>query len=236
MDKQRSGSDMSVVIPTFNAARFLTDAIASVLAQDLAPLEVIVVDDGSTDDTVAVVRSFNAAVTLIRQDHSGTSAARNLGVSHAVGDLIAFCDADDLWLPGKLRAQRAVIDDVAAPMAVFCGASEFLDDRIDPAIWAGRPPKERIDMAQMSSALLVTRTALDIVGPFDVALTNEWVPWCIALTSLVEVRSVPEVLMRRRLHETNKSLQVGDRARAMPRALLERMRRRNAPDSEGECP
>ena len=98
---------ISCIVPVLNGERYLTEAIASVLTQTEPPLEIIVVDDGSTDRTVELARSFGDAVRLVRQEHRGVSAARNHGVRVARGELLAFLDADDLYLPRKLAQQRA---------------------------------------------------------------------------------------------------------------------------------
>lgn len=92
---------VSIIIPAFNAARYLPDAIASIRRQHYAPLEVIVVDDGSTDDTEQVVSQW-PDVRYIRQENAGVSKARNAGIEAASGDLLAFLDADDLWTPDHL--------------------------------------------------------------------------------------------------------------------------------------
>jgi glycosyltransferase involved in cell wall biosynthesis len=99
---------LSVIIPTYNRAAFVREAIDSVVQQDYPRLELIVVDDGSTDATPGVVRGFGAQVTYLQQPHAGVSAARNRGVAASRGELIAFLDSDDLWLPGKASAQIAL--------------------------------------------------------------------------------------------------------------------------------
>lgn len=96
---------VSVIIPTYNRADLLREALASVLAQQYPHQEVIVVDDGSDDHTPATVQSFGTAVTYMRQEHAGVSTARNRGVAASRGDLIAFLDSDDLWRPTKVGAQ-----------------------------------------------------------------------------------------------------------------------------------
>ncbi len=100
----------SVIIPTFNRARFIGRAINSVLNQSLKELEVIIVDDGSTDETEEIVQSFNdSRLTYIYQDNAGVSSARNTGVENANYDYIAFLDSDDEWLPSKLEKQISKI-------------------------------------------------------------------------------------------------------------------------------
>jgi glycosyltransferase involved in cell wall biosynthesis len=96
---------VSVIIPTYNRSELVREAVASVLAQTYAAIEVIVVDDGSIDDTAFVLESLGSAVRLILQPHCGVSAARNAGILAADGEWLAFLDSDDLWLPRKLRVQ-----------------------------------------------------------------------------------------------------------------------------------
>jgi len=96
---------VSVVIPAYNCGQFIGDALDSVVDQNYPALEVFVVDDGSTDDTCEVVARYGSAVTLMRQRNAGAAVARNEGLRRARGKYIALLDADDLWLPGKLRLQ-----------------------------------------------------------------------------------------------------------------------------------
>jgi len=108
---------VSVVIPTFNCAQYLPNAIDSVLSQSVSPTEVIVIDDGSKDDTESVMRSYRD-VRYIRQENAGPAKARNTGVKAARGDFVAFLDADDFWLAKKLETQMAAFE--RFPNAGFC--------------------------------------------------------------------------------------------------------------------
>ncbi len=101
---------VSVVIPTYNRARWLPETVESVLQQTCRPLEVLIVDDGSTDETEAVCASFPEPVRYLRQANAGVAAARNLGLRHAQGKWIAFGDSDDLWEPHKLAVQLAAFE------------------------------------------------------------------------------------------------------------------------------
>src|SRR5262245_24730960 len=96
---------VSVVIPTFNRAHLITGAIESVLAQTLPPLEIIVVDDGSTDDTPERLAPYLDRIVFLGQENRGVSAARNAGIQAARGNLIAFLDSDDVWHPRKIEIQ-----------------------------------------------------------------------------------------------------------------------------------
>jgi glycosyltransferase involved in cell wall biosynthesis len=120
---------LSVVIPTWNRARLVCEAVESVLRQEGGDLEVIVVDDGSTDGTAeAIERRFGKSVKLLRMaTRSGVGAARNEGVGQATGDLLAFLDSDDLWLPGKLKAELDVLERFPDAEAIFSD-SRFIAD------------------------------------------------------------------------------------------------------------
>ena len=115
---------ISVVIPAYNASAFLPRCLESVFAQTLKPDEVIVVDDGSTDNTGSVAAELGAKVVL--QENSGPSAARNTGIQNAAGEWIALLDADDLWAPEKLELQAARVR--AETVLVYTGIRLF-DDR-----------------------------------------------------------------------------------------------------------
>ncbi len=116
-------ADVSVVIPAYNAARFLAETLASVFAQTLAPAEIIVVDDGSTDDTADIARRLG--VNVISRANGGISAARNTGIRAARGAYVALLDADDLWMPEKLEFQVAALAAVAVPSFSFTDFQTF---------------------------------------------------------------------------------------------------------------
>ena len=99
---------VSVIIPTYNRAACLREAIESVLSQTYKQFELIVVDDGSTDATGELLLQYGAKLSVLHTGHGGPSAARNCGIAAARGDYIAFLDSDDVWLPDKLRAADAL--------------------------------------------------------------------------------------------------------------------------------
>src|SRR5262249_49148666 len=104
-----SAMPVSVVIPAYNCAPLVREAIASALAQTAPPFEILVIDDGSTDDSRALIAEFGSPVRYVWKPNGGVSSARNRGLAEARGDLIAFLDADDLWHPDKLRRQVEVL-------------------------------------------------------------------------------------------------------------------------------
>src|SRR5436305_5180727 len=104
-----NGVPVSVVIPTYNCGGLVAEAVGSVLAQSRLPAEIIVVDDGSRDDTRERLAPFGDRIRYVCQANQGVSAARNLGVQHARGEVIAFLDADDIWHPRRLELQLQVM-------------------------------------------------------------------------------------------------------------------------------
>jgi len=164
---------VSAVIPTFNRGWIMAEAVQSVLDQTYEPLEIIVVDDGSTDNTRAVLEPFMDKITLLKQDNKGVSAARNLGIQHARGEFIAFLDSDDLWLPDKTGCQIDFFK--ANPNAIICQTEEIWvrkGRRVNPK----KKHKKRSGMIfepslhlclVSPSAVMMRRRFFDIIGLFD---------------------------------------------------------------------
>ena len=172
-----SSAEVSVVVPAYNAARYVVDAVASVLAQTAPPGEVIVVDDGSTDDTAAVLAPFGDSVRLVRQPHTGYAAAMNRGVAAASGSLLAFQDADDLWLPEKLERQVAALAADAELDAVFGRLEAFVSPDLSPA-QAERFRVPPVMPSYQLQSMLIRRTAFDRVGALDPAVgTSGAIDW-----------------------------------------------------------
>ncbi|MBV8036904.1 glycosyltransferase [Roseateles sp.] len=180
---------VSVVIPCFNTERYIAATLRAVLAQAGAALEVIVVDDGSTDGSAALVEREFPQVRLIRRSNAGVAAARNAGIEAATGDWVAFCDADDIWLPGKLAAQFDTM--AAAPGCrmsytawhVWVSAEPEPEPTLlqrlaaeadDPGRWRGATgwlyPELLLDCVVWTSTVLMQRSLLSEIGSFDTGL------------------------------------------------------------------
>jgi glycosyltransferase involved in cell wall biosynthesis len=219
-----TASDVGVVMPVYNGARYLAEAIGSVLAQDARPGEVIVVDDGSTDDTAAVARGF-APVTCLTQPHGGLSAALNHGIAHARGALLAFLDADDLWTPGRLARQLETLARGADVEAVFGHVEQFVSPELDPATAPALPPGADRMPGWALGAGLFRASALRRVGAFDTRWTiGPFVDWYMrAQEAGLRAAMLPDVVLRRRLHTDNmgtrERAQRGDYARILKHAL-----------------
>ncbi len=164
---------VSVIIPTYNRAWILKEAIDSVLSQDYENFELIVVDDGSTDKTGALLDRYKNRLRIIRQKNSGVSAARNRGIRAARGELIAFLDSDDLWLSGKLEAQVKFF--LSNPGALICQTEEIWirrGKRVNPKNKHKKPSghifEPSLALCLVSPSAVMMRPALfNKVGLFD---------------------------------------------------------------------
>ncbi len=165
---------VSVVIPTYNYGRFVTEAVDCALNQTYRPLEVIVVDDGSTDNTRPLLAPYLDRIRYVHQANKGLSAARNTGIRHAQGQWVAFLDADDLWHPDKTRVQLdlAGIDaSVGLVGSPYCTAMPTaLPDRPATRVIGIRDFLFGVPIAP--SATLVRREAFELVGDFDETLSS----------------------------------------------------------------
>jgi glycosyltransferase involved in cell wall biosynthesis len=192
-------------VATYQRAGYLPFALKSIADQTYRDIEVIVVDDGSTDHTKDVVADSAVPIRYIYQENSGAAAAKNRGVEAASGAFISFLDSDDIWHPEKLQSQQKVLDDNPATDLVFCHGKQFISKEI-PAEQRDRLycPEEAMP-APVSSALLVSRKIFDKVGPFDsqlqVGIDVDWYLRAKALNLRIEM--MPQILLYRRIHPGN---------------------------------
>jgi glycosyltransferase involved in cell wall biosynthesis len=152
---------ISVVIPAYNAASLLPRAVESVLAQTLQPCDIVVVDDGSNDKTLEVASRYGNAVRVLKKQNGGPASARNLGVQNTAGKWIAFLDADDSWLPGKLERQVKLIRD---GVAVVCSRAQGTPLRLPAATTFAELWRRNFII---NSSALVRRRAFSEVGGLD---------------------------------------------------------------------
>lgn len=216
---------VSVIIPTYNYGRFIAEAIESVLEQAYPASEIIVVDDGSTDDTEIVVAKFGEKVQYIKQANGGVCAARNNGFAKSTGDIIAFLDADDTWMPEKIEKQVAKFAEDAEIGLVHCGTREFDSASGETRAlqiegkegWVANEhilfDKPVINFS--SSVLMISRKAIDDVGGFDTRLKNgeDW-EFCLRVARKYKVGFVPEALVNYRNHGLNAHLDIKEMERS----------------------
>jgi len=223
-----SAPRVSVVIPAYNAAATLPETLASVFAQTFADLEVIVVDDGSTDETPALLAAYGDRIRVLRKVNEGRpSTTRNLGAKAARGELVAFLDADDRWQPEKLARQVALfaansrLGLVYTAAAVIDASGRVL--RVNPCPPGGRGqvyPLLAVRNMMVGSSVMARRAAIAEAGWFDEELTSieNWDLW-IRIARRWEVDCVDEPLTLYRVHAGNRSADVELRRRNIFRIL-----------------
>lgn len=201
---------ISCVIPCFNGERFLRPCIESLLAQTHRALEVIVVDDGSTDSSELIARSYGGSVRYHRRENGGPAAACNTGVALSTGDYVAFLEQDDLWLTNKLQRQiEALLNEEALGYCVTYIQNFWSDPLSDEAVRFQGHPVMRPVPGYVVQTLLARRRAFDVVGLFDESLrfacASDW--FMRAEEANVQGKLLEEVLTLRRLHDSNFSRQ-----------------------------
>jgi len=208
---------VSCVIPSYNRPGYVRTAIESALTQTYSPMEVIVVDDGSTDETPDVAESFGERVKVIRQANGGSAAARNTGIAAASGEFVAWLDSDDAWLPEKIAIQVAAARDYPEAGIVYthCQAIDGNDQPPPPKEPIKAPPARLredilammvVESEVMPSSCLVRRTALDSVGWFNKDFINaeDW-EFHFRMARQFGFVEVPAPLTRYRVHAASKT-------------------------------
>ncbi len=218
--------NVSVIIPVRDGAAYISSAIESVLGQTEPPAELLVIDDGSTDETANIVsRFFSCGVRLVQQLPKGAAAARNCGTALARHELLAFLDADDVWTSSKLEQQCAEMRSDATLDMVFGHVRQFVSPDVEPATRAKlRCPSESFP-AHFAGTMLIRRKAFERVGLFETEwAVGEFLAW-YARAQLLGLREkmIPRVLLERRLHSANQGIlkrsERGEYVRVMKKVL-----------------
>jgi glycosyltransferase involved in cell wall biosynthesis len=225
-----TGRCVSVLMPAFNAERYLPEAIESVLAQTQAPFELIVLDDGSSDDTAEAARAFGDSVRYEHQENEGIGSARNRCVELARGDYVAFLDADDRWEPHKLERQLAAMRSDSRPDIVLGHVRQFVSPELpgrDRARIACPPESQP---GYLPSAMLASRAVFERVGPFATDLhVGEFIDWMARARDLgLRELMLDATVLWRRLHDTNQSVRHRDRMGDFAHVLKASLDRRRA--------
>lgn len=176
---------VSVIVPCYDSAAYIGQTLESIFAQSYRPIEVIVIDDGSEDDTASIVRQYSSSLRYYRQSNQGVSMARNAGIRLAQGEYIAFIDSDDLWQMTKLEVQVDVLDKHPEVVLVYCQCSNFTDDiygeqRSYLSLPSGLITEKLIlDNFVPCSTVVVRRSSIEDVGEFDTSLRTceDWDMW-----------------------------------------------------------
>lgn len=220
--------EVTVLIPAFNAENFIGEAIESIQNQTILPGEIIVINDGSSDDTSNFLKGLNEArLRVIEQEKQGVAAALNLGIAESKGEILAFLDHDDLWLPDKLEKQLEAIRNHQVDM-VFTLIENFLD----PAIDINLSKKLEVNFYPFvgihKSTWIIKKESFLRVGVFDKENKIEFLDWYARSKDLhVTEHIVNQVMVKRRIHGDNQSILNEDLRNEFPRilkAILDRRR------------
>ena len=222
---------ITCVVPVHNGIRYLQEALDSIVGQDHRPLEVIVVDDASTDTTAELAESYGPPVRVVRQPRNlGAPAARNRGLREAQGEYLTFLDSDDIYRPGKLSKQLRMLEqDPEIDICLCVARGELPGSRGSKNRNASRyVAAGRIRMTHHLSTLLAKRSAFDRVGPLDEATAGEHPDWFLRAGDLgLRIGILDEVLLDRRMHAASLSRKAPnwDDYFRLARARIDRQRR-----------
>ena len=196
---------VSVIIPIYNSAKYLREAIASVLAQTYSPAEVLVVDDGSSDDGPELASSYGPQVRVIAIPHRGHPAARNAGVAASAGDFLAFLDADDLWTANKLELQLEAFAANPSLDLVFGHMQNFISLELTEEERAKIRCNSTVLPGLLQGSMLARRGSFERVGPFpEERKMGDFLDWYGRATLRnLNMHMLPDTLVRRRIHLAN---------------------------------
>jgi glycosyltransferase involved in cell wall biosynthesis len=206
---------VSVIIPAFNAERYLSEAIDSILSQTYRQLEVIVVDDGSTDQSGKIALGYAHQTGIVRYCHQrngGIGSARNRGLEEAHGDFVAFLDADDLWTKDKLILQCRIFDERPDIDVVFGHVREFVSAEMSDAQKSEIRCSVDPMPGHLAATMLIPRNVFDRVGVFDTThRVGEFAEWYLrALDLQLNMVAIPEIVLWRRIHMSNQGRRYRD--------------------------
>ena len=195
----------SVLIAAFNAEAYVAEAVDSVLSQSRPADEIIVVDDGSSDGTRAILESFGSQIVLLLQPNRGQAAALNSALAAATGDVLGFCDADDLWTPRKLELQIALMKESGEVDAVFGLVRQFVSPDVPEEQLQTLRPAIEVLQGESKLCMLARRSVFDRLGPFEESLpATFFIEWLgRAKQRGFTSAALEEIVALRRLHLSN---------------------------------
>lgn len=221
---------VSIIVPVYNGALFLAEALDSILAQTYDSIEVIVVDDGSTDATAEVAKRYHDKIHYLHQKNQGPGAARNLGIKQAAGEFLAFLDADDMWAPEKLREQ---VDYLTSHPESHCVAVKFrhiIEPDAQDLVKYRQEWLEEERVTRLFSGLVARRSVFDRVGLLDTKLRiAEDVEWLTRLDEAgISCHAIHHTLVYKRVHKNNLSHQTKEMLADTIAALRKGIHRKQA--------
>lgn len=224
---------VSVIVPVYDGAAYLAEAVESAIHQTARPFEIIVVDDGSTDGTAKIAQSYEA-VRYVFQENTGISAARNRGIQRATGNYFALLDADDVWLPNKLEKQLGAFESATKPDIVFGQVQEFISPELPAEVQKRMKCESMTRPGVLPSAMLVTREAFWRVGLFEPRWrAGEFANWILRANEAgLQKTMIPDLVMRRRIHTANNGIRQREEFKDYARMIKASLDRRRAAGQE----
>lgn len=221
---------ISVIIPVYNAERYLAEAIESVLMQAVKPLEIIVVNDGSTDESGRVAKIFKNDIRYLVQENKGAPAARNLGINMAKGSLLSFLDADDVWTAHKQELQLKALKKNPELDMVLGNVEQFVSPELDVESRNRLRSELKIMPGYVIGTVLIKRESFQQVGTFKENLQlAEFIDWFSrAKVMKLHYKMLQEVVLKRRIHTTNQGLYKRQYMKDYTRVLKAALDRRRA--------
>ncbi len=226
--KMKGERSISVIIPVYNAEKYLGEAIESVQQQKIQPAEVFVVDDGSTDNSAEVAKTFMPEITLIQQLNRGISAARNTAVKRARGSMLAFLDADDIWTDDHLEKLTSELHQNSKLDMVAGHVEQFLSDDAKERSHQTIDENQKVLPGYVAGASLIKKEVFEAIGLFDEGLTlAEFVDWFSrAKDSGFSFKMIPDVVLRRRIHTQNQGIRKKEHINDYTKVLFASIRRK----------
>ena len=225
---------ISVIMAVYNGERYIAEAIESILGQTYRPIEIVVVDDGSTDGSADIIKSFaDPQIRYFYQDNRGLSAARNQGTNLAQGSFFAFLDADDVWLVDKLTLQIEAFKSNPTLDMVFGYVDQFYSPDLNAHAALERDHEDKIMPGYSAGTMLIKQESFALGGPFTTTWrVGQFIDWYLkAVDKGLKSLMLPTVVMKRRIHNANMSIRErnsrADYVRIV-KAALDRRRKRHA--------
>ncbi len=228
---------ISVIIPVYNSERYVGEAIESVLGQKHKNIEIITVNDGSTDGSEKILRSY-PNVKYLYQSRKGVSAARNVGIKLSSGEFIAFLDADDLWTKEKLQIQKSIFINDPDLDIIFGHVEQFFSPELADSL------RSKINMitgamaGYIPGAMLIRRTSFLKAGFFNEGVRlGEFIDWYMRAVDIgLKSFLAPEIVLKRRIHDENTGIRDRDFRRDYLRVLKTSLDRRRNKEKKVETP
>lgn len=202
-------NNISIIIPVYNAGKYLAEALDSVLTQSAKPDDIIAVDDGSTDSSIKILETYSDRITIIRHEvNKGAGAARNTGIKNASGKWLSFLDADDLWMPHKLKDQMEFMQTHPEIDMVFGKVEQFISPELSEEHHQKLKTELKIMPGYVAGTMLISKEKFEKAGYFNENLElGEHIDWFGRAKDLgLKYHMMDRVMLRRRIHTTNSGI------------------------------